>query len=89
MREEVDVQLNPGSSAGDDVARQTITTMSTLVVAIAAFYFGTCAVQQVFTATSATAATGTTDSLEVLAPKTIPVGCAARRATAGSRPACR
>lgn len=49
----VDVHLNPASAAGEDVARQMITTMSTLVVAIAAFYFGTSSVQQAFATTGA------------------------------------
>jgi hypothetical protein len=36
----------PHSEAGQDIAKQVVTTVSTLVVAIAAFYFGATSVQQ-------------------------------------------
>lgn len=70
----VDVHLHPASAAGEDVARQMITTMSTLVVAIAAFYFGTSAVQQAVTSTGAgSAGTGlASPSLTRLEPRNSP-----------------
>ena len=68
----VDVHLNPSSAAGQDVARQMITTMSTLVVAIASFYFGTSAVQQAFTTNTSGAAISSTFALKLLEPQNMP-----------------
>ncbi|MCA1656984.1 MAG: hypothetical protein LC713_04640, partial [Actinobacteria bacterium] len=69
----VDVHLNPSSSAGEDVARQMITTMSTLVVAIASFYFGTSSVQQAFSTTQAAGGGGSsTTSLALMEPQNTP-----------------
>lgn len=66
----VDVHLNP-SSGGEDVARQMITTMSTLVVAISSFYFGTSSVQQALGSNSG-GTTTETPSLVLLAPQNLP-----------------
>jgi hypothetical protein len=38
-------RLDPGHQAGNDLAQQIITTISTLVVAVSAFYFGTSSVK--------------------------------------------
>jgi hypothetical protein len=68
----VDVHLNPASAAGEDVARQMITTMSTLVVAIASFYFGTSSVQQAFTTGSGDGGGGGSPKLARVEPKNTP-----------------
>lgn len=53
------------SKAGEDFAKQLLTTISTLVVSIASFYFGTKAV------TSATSAQNKGDALDDIAPPKI------------------
>lgn len=65
----VDVHLKPPAAAGEDMARQMLTTMSTLVVAIASFYFGSSSVQQ---ALGGTAGGSGSPSLTLLEPLFMP-----------------